>query len=112
MDRTATKTIFPCQATDLRIAAETRAGAEASAQSLPPTRAARPARSRGVFLAGSGERGLVRGAVSLLCVALTALSLVAIAPRLLDAPVVADSSALELVATSAQLPVALCPTMD
>jgi hypothetical protein len=112
MDRTAINTILPRQATDLRVAAGTRAGAEASARSLPPTRAARPARSRGVFLAGSGERGLVRGAVSLLCVALTALSLVAVAPRLLDAPVVADSSTLELVATSAQLPAELCPTTD
>jgi hypothetical protein len=59
-------------------------------------------------LAGKGERGLARGALSLLCVALTAASLVAAAPRLLEAPVVTTNQALELVATAAQLPAIVC----
>jgi hypothetical protein len=84
------------------------AGGVAPAASLPPTRAARPARSRGVFLAGRGEQGMVRGAVSLLCVAVSALSLVTLAPRVIDEPAVVANPAFELVATSVQLPAAVC----
>ena len=74
MNRVLTQALSP--QTELRVGAGSRAGGAAPTASLPPTRAARPARSRGVFLAASGERGTVRGAVSLLCVAVTALSLV------------------------------------
>jgi len=112
MDRIATQTLGPTQRTGYRIVAARFAGGGAPCSSLPPTRAARSARSRGVFLAGTGERGLIRSALSLLCVALTAASLVAAAPRLLDAPAIVTSPALELVATSAQLPAQLCPAAD
>ena len=89
------------------LSAATRLDAPASAASLPPTRAARQARSRGAFLAGRGERGLFRGLVPLLCVAVTAVSLLAFAPRVIDAAVVAANPALELVATTSQLPAAV-----
>lgn len=75
--------------------------------SLPPTRAARPARSRGAFLGGRGERGLCRGFVPLLCVAVTALGLLTVAPRVIDSPSVAANPAFELVATTSQLPAAV-----
>jgi hypothetical protein len=87
------------------ISAVTRVDAAQPVASLPPTRAARPARSRGAFLAGRGERGLFPGFISLLCIAVTAVSLLAIAPRLIDAAVL--NPALELVATTSQLPVAV-----
>jgi len=80
--------------------AATHLDVPAPAASLPPTRAARQARSRGAFLAGRGERGL-------LCVAVTAVSLLAFAPRVIDAAVVAANPALELVATTSQLPAAV-----
>jgi len=73
--------------------------------SLPPTRAARPAvRSRGAFLAGRGERGLVRGLVVLLFLAVTTVSLITLAPRVIDAPAVAANPAFELVGTASRLP--------
>jgi len=87
--------------------AATHLDVPAPAASLPPTRAARQARSRGAFLAGRGERGLFRGLVPLLCVAVTAVSLLAFAPRVIDAAVVAANPALEMVATTSQLPVAV-----
>jgi hypothetical protein len=87
--------------------AVTRVDGPTPAASLPPTRAARSTRSRGAFLAGCGERGLCRGFVPLLCVAVTALSLLAVAPRAIDAAVVVGNPALELVATTSQLPVAV-----
>ena len=89
------------------LSAVTRAHPAQPVASLPPTRAARPARSRGVFLAGRGERGLFRGLISLLCIAVTAVSLLAIAPRVIDAAVLTANPALELVATTSQLPVAI-----
>jgi hypothetical protein len=58
-------------------------------------------------LAGRGERGLFRGLISLLCIAVTAVSLLAIAPRVIDAAVLTGNPALELVATTSQLPVAV-----
>jgi hypothetical protein len=45
--------------------------------------------------------------VSLLCVAVTVVSLLAVAPRVIDATVLASNPALELVATTSQLPVAV-----
>jgi hypothetical protein len=73
--------------------------------SLPPTRAARPAvRSRGAFLAGRGERGLVRGLVALLFLAVTTVSLITLAPRVIDAPAVVANPAFELVGTASRLP--------
>jgi hypothetical protein len=73
--------------------------------SLPPTRAAhRAVRSRGAFLGGRGERGLIRGLVSLLFLAATAVSLIALAPRAIDAPVVVSNPAFELVAAASRLP--------
>ena len=87
--------------------AVTRPDGPTRAASLPPTRAARSTRSRGAFLAGRGERGLCAGFVPLLCVAVTALCLLTVAPRVIDAPVVATNPAFELVATTSQLPVAV-----
>jgi hypothetical protein len=58
-------------------------------------------------LAGRGERGLCRGFVPLLCVAVTAVSLLAVAPRVIDAPAVAANPAFEMIATTSQLPVAV-----
>ncbi len=80
-----------------------------SRDSLPPTRAARSARSRGVFFAGRGELGfgLGRGVASVLCIAATAVCLFAIAPRMIEEHVVATNPALELVAKTAQFPAAL-----
>jgi hypothetical protein len=98
------------QATTRRLSphsAVTRLDGPIHAASLPPTRAARSARSRGAFLAGRGERGLCRGFVPLLCVAVMALGLLTVAPRVIDAPAVAANPAFELVATTSQLPVAI-----
>ena len=81
--------------------------ASPSRDSLPPTRAARPARSRGVFFAGRGELGFGRGAASVLCIAAAALCLFAIAPRMIEAHGLAANPALELVAKTAQFPAAL-----
>jgi hypothetical protein len=83
--------------------------ASPSRDSLPPTRAARSARSRGVFFAGRGELGLGfgRGIASVLCIAVAALCLFAIAPRMIEAHVVVGNPALELVAKTAQFPAAL-----
>ena len=77
--------------------------------SLPPTRAARPARSRGVFFAGRGELGFGfgRGVASVLCIAATAVCLFAIAPRMIEEHAVAANQTLELVAKTAQFPAAL-----
>lgn len=80
-----------------------------SRDSLPPTRAARSARSRGVFFAGRGELGIGfgRAVASVLCIAAAALCLFAIAPRMIEAHAVAANPALELVAKTAQFPAAL-----
>ena len=102
MSTTATKSVFP-QTAGAR-SSPTR-GAGRRAVSLPPTRAAHYAvRSRGAFLAGRGEHGLVRCLVSLLFLALTAVSLVAVAPRVIDAPAVVSNPAFELVAAATRLP--------
>ena len=83
--------------------------APSTRDSLPPTRAARSARSRGVFFAGRGERGFGygRGVASVLCIAVTAVCLFAIAPRVIEEHIVAGNPALELVAKTAQFPAAL-----
>jgi hypothetical protein len=102
MTSTATKSFFPRP-----VGAGPAPGGVVGTRpaSLPPTRAAHHAvRSRGAFLAGRGERGLVRCLVSLLLVALTAVSLVAVAPRVIDAAVVVSNPALELVAAASRLP--------
>lgn len=74
---------------------------------LPPTRAARSARSRGVFLAGHGELGSVHGLLSVLSIAATVAWLVAAAPSVIDAPLVTRNPGPELVATTTQLPTVL-----
>lgn len=76
---------------------------------MPPTRAARSARSRGVFFAGRGELGFGfrRGVASVLCIAATTVCLFAIAPRMIEAHAVAANPALELFAKTAQFPAAL-----
>ena len=83
--------------------------APSTRDSLPPTRAARSARSRGVFFAGRGELGFGfgRGVASVLCIAAAAVCLFAIAPRMIEAHVVVSNPALELVAKTAQFPAAL-----
>ena len=83
--------------------------ASPSRDSLPPTRAARAPRSRGVFFAGRGELGfgLRRGVASVLCIAAAAVCLFAITPRVIEAHAVVPNPALELVAKTAQFPAAL-----
>ena len=83
--------------------------ASPSRDSLPPTRAARSARSRGVFFAGRGELGFgfARGVASVLCIVAAAVCLFAIAPRMIEAHAVVANPALELVAKTAQFPAAL-----
>ena|ERR1700740_1836231 len=87
--------------------AVTRLDGPTPVATLPPTRAARSTRSRGAFLAGRGELGLCRSFVPLLCVAATALSLLTVAPRVIDAPAVAANPAFEMIATTSQLPAAV-----
>jgi len=72
--------------------------------SLPPTRAARPARSRGVFF-GEGRLGrFARGAAFAAVVAFTAVSLAAMAPRVIEAPPVLLNPGPALVAAASKLP--------
>ena len=98
-----------------RISEHEKAGAsritEATPQmsSLPPTRAARPARSRGVFF-GEGRFGRVaRGAAFAAVVAVTAVSLAATAPRVIEAPPVRLNPGPALVAAASKLPAMFSP---
>jgi hypothetical protein len=85
------------------------AAAAAETSSLPPTRAARPARSRGVFFAEGRFARYVRGAVCAVLVAVTAISIAATAPRVIDAPVVLLNPGPALVAAASKLPATFAP---
>ena len=77
--------------------------------SLPPTRAARPARSRGVFF-GEGRLGrFARGAAFAAAVAVSAVSLATLAPRVIEAPPVLLNPGPALVAAASKLPTMLAP---
>ena len=62
-----------------RLAARGSSAALAWVRRLPPTRAARPARSRGVFLGASTHPRLGQWIVNALCIAIAAISIVATA---------------------------------
>ena len=76
--------------------------------SLPPTRAARPARSRGVFFEGR-LAALVRWVAGGALVAVAAISIAATAPRVLDAPGVFLNTGPALVAATSKLPAIFSP---
>jgi len=74
---------------------------------LPPTRAARPPRSRGVFLAASAHSQLGHRLVSVLCIAVAAVSIVAaaeFAEPLLNARFVSANTGPALVASTMRAP--------
>jgi len=75
---------------------------------LPPTRAARPPRSRGVFLAASAHSRLGHWIVNALCIALAAVSIVAgaqFAEPLLNGKFVATNAGPPLVASAMRAPI-------
>lgn len=79
----------------------------ARARQLPPTRAARPARSRGVFFAASVYSRVGHWVVNALCVAMVAFSIVAsveFAEPALDAAVVNGNVGPALVASALRAP--------
>ena len=76
--------------------------------SLPPTRAARPARSRGVFFGGR-LTGIARWVAGAVCVAVAAISIAATAPRVLDAPGAFLHTGPALVAATSKLPPIFSP---
>jgi len=76
--------------------------------SLPPTRAARPARSRGGFFEGRWA-GLVRWVAGGALVAVAAFSIAVTAPRVLDAPAVFLHTGPALVAATSKLPPVFSP---
>lgn len=76
--------------------------------SLPPTRAARLARSRGAFW-GSRLTGLVRWIAGGALVAIAALSIAATAPSVFDAPGVMLRTGPALVAATSKLPAFFSP---
>ena len=80
MDKQATGQAF--REAEVRGGRSTPAGQESG---LPPTRAARPARSRGIFFGGR-LAGIARWVAGAVCVAVAAISIAATAPRVLDAP--------------------------
>jgi len=74
---------------------------------LPPTRAARPARSRGVFLAGRWRSRLGHWLMDAVCVALATLAIAAsahFAQPALDAAVSNGNAGLELLASATRTP--------
>jgi hypothetical protein len=80
---------------------------------LPPTRAARPARSRGVFLGGSAYSRLGRRIVNALCIAIAAISIVAtvqFAEPAFNAAVVTGNVGPALVASAMRAPAFLTPS--
>ena len=77
--------------------------------SLPPTRAARPTRSRGVFFAEYHLARLARWVACAVCVAVTAISIAATAPRVIDAPAVLLNPGPALVAATSMLPPEFAP---
>jgi hypothetical protein len=76
-------------------------------QPLPPTRAARSPRSRGVFLAGAHSR-LVHRIVNVVCIAVAALSILAgaqFAEPVLNGKFVSSNAGPPLVAATMRAPV-------
>jgi len=74
---------------------------------LPPTRAARPARSRGVFFAGRGHLRLGHWVMNAACVALATLAVVAsahFAQPVLDAAASTGNAGPELLASATRTP--------
>ena len=77
------------------------------ARPLPPTRAARPARSRGAFFQGGNRSRPGRWIFNALCVALATLSIVAsahFAEPAFDAAVITSNAGPALVASTTQAP--------
>ena len=77
------------------------------AQPLPPTRAARPARSRGAFFHGGSRSRPGRWIWSALCVAVAAVSIVAsahFAEPAFDAAAISGNAGPALVASTMQAP--------
>ncbi|HET9763612.1 MAG TPA: hypothetical protein VFR50_08865 [Casimicrobiaceae bacterium] len=75
---------------------------------LPPTRAARPPRSRGVFLAASAHSRPARWIVNVVCVALAAVSIVAgaeFAQPVLNGRFVGGNAGPPLVASALRAPI-------
>jgi hypothetical protein len=77
--------------------------------SLPPTRAARLARSRGAFFARHRLAGLARWLGCAVSVALTAIAIAATAPRVIEAPAVLLNPGPALVAATSMLPAMFAP---
>ena len=84
-------------------------GAVPAMLSLPPTRTACLARSRGGFFAGGGLARLARWIAPAVCVAVIAISIAATAPRVIDAPVVTANPGPALVAATSLLPAIFAP---
>ena len=77
------------------------------AQPLPPTRAARPARSRGAFFQDGSRSGLGRWILSALCIAVVTISIVASARFVepaFDAAAITGNAGPALVASTMQAP--------
>ena len=77
------------------------------ARPLPPTRAARPARSRGAFFQGENRSRPARWIFNALCVALATLSIIAsahFAEPAFDAAVITSNAGPALVASTTQTP--------
>jgi hypothetical protein len=90
-----------------RFAAPAAALGPALARHLPPTRAARPARSRGVFFGGSWRARLSQWARSAACIAVATLAIAAsahFAQPALDAAASNGNAGPELLASATQTP--------
>jgi hypothetical protein len=77
-------------------------------QPLPPTRAARPPRSRGIFLAASAHSRIGHWVVNALCIALAAVSVLAgaeFAEPLLNGKFVSGNAGPGLVASTMRSPI-------
>ena len=97
----------------LRERGEAEAGADGSSparqgSSLPPTRAARPARSRGIFFEGNLTR-FARWVAGAALIAVAAISIAATVPRVLDAPGGVLNTGPALVAATSKLPAIFSP---
>ena len=84
-------------------------GSAPKMSSLPPTRAARLARSRGVFLARHRLARLVRWLGCAVLVGLTAIAIAATAPRVIEAPAMLLNPGPALVAATSMLPAMFAP---
>ena len=84
-------------------------GGTPTRSSLPPTRAARLARSRGVFFARHRLARLARWLGCAVLVGLTAIAIAATAPRVIETPPVLLNPGLALVAATSMLPAMFAP---